>query len=173
MTRKSQKVIHWTLFGFRTIKAIFRKAPFLRYHPAYLTFLMNLKPCKSLQIKLWLFLIILNNPTYSRNLVLDTIWARKVGVPCLNNCPWSPFCWLEIWTHPFTTLFQTKNSHFPRCVSNTEFLHWFGLFYVKIIRTNHNLMCKLLQGFRIIKTKSNMLDAIGEKGLFWKWLWWF
>ena len=78
------------------------------------------------------------------------------------------FCWLEIWTHPFTTLFQTKNSHFPRWVSNTEFLHWFGLFYVKIIKTNHNLMCKLLQGFRIIKNKVKYARWYLRKGAFLK-----
>ena len=59
MTRKSQKVIHWTLFGFRTIKAIFRKAPFLRYHPAYLTLFWWIwslvRACKSNYDFFWLF----------------------------------------------------------------------------------------------------------------------
>ena len=45
-----------------------------------------------------------------KNWKFDSIWARKVGVPCLNlaNCPWSSFGWLETWTHPFTALFSAK-----------------------------------------------------------------
>ena len=53
-----------------------------------------------------------------------------------------------------------------------QILDWFGFLYVQMIRKKI-LTCKLLPGFRIIKTESDMHRHFSEKGHFWKWFWSF
>ena len=51
MTRKSQKIIHWTWIGFKRIKNVFRNGPFywypLAYQICFWRFWSQVKACKS------------------------------------------------------------------------------------------------------------------------------
>ena len=110
-SEKVKKIIHSTLFGFRIIKTVFKKGPFLWYRPTNLTwfrwFWSLVRAC-ILNFDFFSGHFNIGQPRFVKK--FDTIWAMDVGVPCLNlaNCPWPHFGWIKAWTHPFTDLVSVK-----------------------------------------------------------------